>query len=129
MRNASDPRFRRRALSGIVAAGGIGLLGSLVSRTVPAETLREIEMVAQRFQYTPAEINLKAGEKVILAIRSLDFVHGFNIPDLGVRADLVPGKVTKVEIRPTKVGKLDFVCDNFCGDKHEEMHGTFIVSA
>jgi cytochrome c oxidase subunit II len=104
-------------------------LGSLISRTAPAQAGREIEMVAQRFQYTPAEINLKAGEKVVLAIRSLDFVHGFNIPDLGVRADLVPGKVTKVEITPTKVGKLDFVCDNFCGDKHEEMHGTFIVSA
>ena len=24
---------------------------------------------------------------------------------------------------------IDFVCDNFCGDGHEEMHGRFVVSA
>jgi cytochrome c oxidase subunit 2 len=24
---------------------------------------------------------------------------------------------------------IDFVCDNFCGDGHEAMHGRFVVSA
>jgi heme/copper-type cytochrome/quinol oxidase subunit 2 len=26
-------------------------------------------------------------------------------------------------------GSYDFVCDNFCGDHHEEMHGRMIVEA
>ena len=63
------------------------------------------------------------------SIRSLDFVHGMNIPDLGMRLDLGPGRVTRLELQPKAAGVIDFVCDNFCGDGHEEMHGRFIVSA
>jgi len=63
------------------------------------------------------------------AIRSLDFVHGMNIPDLGMRLDLVPGRVTRLELQPKAAGTIDFVCDNFCGDGHEEMHGRFVVTA
>jgi cytochrome c oxidase subunit 2 len=88
-----------------------------------------IEIVARRFKYEPAEIPLKVGERVVLALRSVDFVHGFTIPDLGVRTDLVPGKITKVELQPTSPGSTDFLCDNFCGNGHEEMHGKFVVSS
>lgn len=120
---------RRRALLGALCAGSAGLVGMLLPRHVFGQAPREIEIVARRFNFTPNEIPLKAGERVVLAIRSLDFVHGFNVPDLGVRADLIPGRVTRVEITPKKAGPLDFLCDNFCGDDHEQMHGRFIVSA
>ena len=86
-------------------------------------------MVAKRFSFTPNDIALKVGESVVLAIKSLDFVHGFNLPDLGLRADLMPGRVTRIAFTPTKAGLLEFVCDNFCGDHHEDMHGQFVVSA
>jgi cytochrome c oxidase subunit 2 len=86
-------------------------------------------MTARRFVYEPNEIALKAGERVVVAIRSLDFVHGMNIPDLGMRLDLMPGRVTRLELQPKAPGVIDFVCDNFCGDGHEEMHGRFVVSA
>lgn len=116
----------------LVAVGATGALGLAWARTVLAQstnTPREIEIVAQRFKYEPAEIPLKVGERVVLAIRSLDFIHGFNIPELGIRADLVPGKITKVELQPKVAGPIDFLCDNFCGDGHEEMHGRFIVGS
>ncbi len=90
---------------------------------------RVIEMTARRFAYEPNEIALKAGEPVVIAIRSLDFVHGMNLPDLGMRLDLVPGRVTRLNLHPKAAGAIDFVCDNFCGDGHEEMHGRFVVTA
>ena len=77
----------------------------------------------------PKEVPLKVGERVIIAIKSLDFVHGMNIPDLNKRLDLVPGRITQLELQPTAPGVIEFVCDNFCGDKHEEMHGSFVVTA
>ncbi len=120
---------RRRALAGALCVGGAGLIGALTSRHALGQAPREIEIEARRFKFTPNEIPLKAGERVVLAIRSLDFVHGFNVPDLGVRVDLIPGRVTRLEIIPKKAGALDFLCDNFCGDDHEQMHGRFIVSA
>ena len=87
--------------------------------------LREINIVAQRFKFVPDVIALKVGEPVLLLISSLDYIHGFNVPDLNLRSDLLPGLVTPIRLTPTQAGRLDFLCDNFCGDNHEEMHGRF----
>jgi cytochrome c oxidase subunit II len=111
-----------------VAAGGAALTGTLLTRAAIAQAPREIEMVARRYNFTPSDIALKVNEPVVLLIRSLDFIHGFNVPDLKLRADLMPGRVTRIELKPTKAGIIEFVCDNFCGSEHEEMHGQFVVS-
>jgi cytochrome c oxidase subunit 2 len=121
---------RRRALSAALALGGAGLAGGALLRSALAQGApRVIEMTARRFQFEPNEIRLTAGERVVLAIRSVDFVHGMNIPDLGVRKDLVPGQITRVELQPKAPGVIDFLCDNFCGDGHETMNGRFVVTA
>jgi cytochrome c oxidase subunit II len=119
---------RRRALAAMVATGSAALLGALVSRAAVAQSPREIELVARRFNFTPNEIALKVNEPVVLLVTSIDFVHGFNVPDLGLRADLVPGRVTRIALQPRQAGIIEFVCDNFCGSEHEEMHGRFVVS-
>jgi cytochrome c oxidase subunit II len=124
-----SPPTRRRALAGGLAVGSAAVLGVLTTRGAAAQSPREIEIVAQRFKFTPNDIALKANERVVLLIRSLDFAHGFNLPDLGMRADLLPGRITRLELQAPKPGKLEFVCDNFCGSEHEEMHGQFTVSA
>lgn len=118
---------RRRILRAVVAAAGATLVRASVAQD--AAEPRVIELTARRFTYTPNEIALKAGERVVIAIRSIDFVHGMNLPDLHMRLDLVPGRITKLELHPKTPGVIDFVCDNFCGDGHEEMHGRFVVSA
>lgn len=86
-----------------------------------------VKIVAQKFQYTPREFRVKAGTPVVLEFHSLDFFHGFNMPDLDKRADLPPGQVTRVNLMPEKPGVYDFLCDNFCGDGHETMHGRMIA--
>lgn len=116
---------RTLAMVGASALGAIGLGGSLAS----AAQEPVIKIVAQRFRYTPNEIVLKKGQTAVLEFTSLDFVHGFNIPDLKIRADLPPGKVTTVRVRFDEAGSYDFLCDNFCGDGHEEMAGRFVVTA
>ena len=114
-------------LHGALATAGAALVRAGVAQD--AAEPRVIELTARRFAYTPSEIALKAGERVVIAIRSLDFTHGMNLPDLHMRLDLVPGRITKLELQPRAPGVIDFVCDNFCGDGHEEMHGRFVVSA
>ncbi len=125
-------RARRAALKGAAGAIGAWAIGAVAMRTIaPAfaqgDDERVIEIVARRFSFTPNQIEVKRGQPLLLAISSIDFIHGFNVPDLGVRADLVPGRVTKVRLTPVKAGTLDFLCDNFCGDGHEGMNGKFIV--
>lgn len=110
------------AVAGTVAAGIVVAQG-----TKQSSKERVIKIVAQRFSYTPSDIVVKKGQPVVLELTSLDFVHGFKIPDLDLRADIPPGKVTRVRITPRTVGVYDFLCDNFCGAGHEEMSGRIIV--
>jgi cytochrome c oxidase subunit II len=121
---------RRDWLRTAMAAGAAPLLLA-VARGVPAQTedVQVVKIVAQRFHYTPGEFRVKAGRPIVLEFTALDFVHGFNMPDLKVRADLIPGKFTRVRLPAAGPGTYDFVCDNFCGDQHEEMHGRMIVEA
>lgn len=118
---------RRQVLKGALAAVGAATLGAAFAQSEGEP--RVIEMTARRFTYEPNEIALKAGERVVIAIRSIDFIHGMSLPDLGTRLDLVPGRVTRLNLHPQAPGVIDFLCDNFCGDGHEEMHGRFVVTA
>ena len=109
------------ALAAVPAAGVLG------QRALAQAGEQVIKLQAERFHYTPSEFKVVAGTPVVLEFSSLDFVHGFNIPDLKLRADLPPGIVTRVRFTVDKPGVYDFLCDNFCGDKHEEMGGRMVV--
>ena len=119
----------RQTLAGAaVIIGGPMTLNAAQTGTASSSAPRTIHVVAQRFLFRPNEIALKAGERVVLEIESLDFVHGFHVPALDIRSDLMPGRITKVELMMPKAGQYEFQCDNFCGDGHENMHGRFIVT-
>ncbi len=110
---------------------GVGLtgagLGAALGMGGNVDNEQVIPVTAQRFTFTPSEIVVKKGRPVVLEFSSLDFVHGFNIPSLNLRADLPPGKITRVRFTPDRVGEHPFVCDNFCGEGHEDMHGRIVV--
>jgi cytochrome c oxidase subunit II len=86
-----------------------------------------IHISAKRFEYNPRTLTLKKGVPVVLEVTALDRVHGFNLPDFGVRSDVVPGKVTRIHFTPDKTGEFVFFCDVFCGEHHEEMSGVLTV--
>ena len=86
-----------------------------------------IKITAKAFEYIPNEIALKKGEPVVLELTSQDLFHGFSITDLGLRADLPPGKTARVQFTPDKTGTFPFHCDNFCGTGHENMTGVINV--
>jgi len=121
------PVTRRRVLQGLAGAAGLAALRLVAAQADAAP--RRIEITARRFVYEPAQIPLRVGERVVIAVRSIDFIHGMNLPDLGQRYDLVPGRITQFELQPAKPGVIDFLCDNFCGDGHEQMNGRFVVTA
>ena len=86
-----------------------------------------IKITAKKFEYSPNSIKIRKGIPVILELTSLDTLHGFNCPKLGVRKDIEPGKVSRVRILAQKAGVYEFHCDIFCGDGHEDMYGKIIV--
>ena len=90
---------------------------------------RVIQIEARKFAFSPAVIIVRKGEKVTLALKAMDFTHGFQLPDFKLRRDLVPGQVVNVDFIPDHEGEFDFLCDNFCGSGHENMSGKLIVIA
>ncbi len=110
----------------LVAAGALAATGMAPGEAArPAAVVVKVE--AKRFSYSPASITLRRGVPVVLEFASLDFVHGFKVPDLNLRADLPPGQVTRVAFTPERAGRFEFLCDNFCGSGHEEMNGEIVV--
>ena len=103
------------------------ILISIGGYLVAAENEQVIQITAKRFEYSPKEITLKKGVPVVLEFSSLDRLHGFNCPGLGIRMDIRPGKVNRLRVVPDKVGTFHFHCDNFCGTGHEGMIGTITV--
>jgi cytochrome c oxidase subunit 2 len=92
-----------------------------------AENEQVIKITAKRFEYSPKEITVKKGVPVVLEFISLDRLHGFNCPELKIRTDIQPGKVSTVRFVPDRTGMFSFHCDNFCGTGHEGMQGTIKV--
>lgn len=107
--------------STIVAAAAGRDMGGLTGEKV-------IRMSAKNFAFSPGTITVKKGVPVVLELTSEDRVHGFKLPEFKVRSDIKPGAVTRVSFTPDKTGEFSFSCDVFCGDGHEQMDGTLIVT-
>lgn len=119
----------RRKWLACMGALGVAALGWRAAQAQDASGAQVVQVVAQRFAYSPSDIVVKAGRPIVLEVVSLDFAHGMSFPDLGVRADLVPGKLVRIALPAQPAGVVDFLCDNFCGDEHEAMHGRLVVQA
>src|SRR5262249_57813458 len=79
-----------------------------------ADAPQVIKISAKRFEYNPHEIVLKKGVPTVLQLTTEDRRHGFSIPAMNLRADIVPGNVTELKVTPEKAGDFDFFCDIFC---------------
>ena len=118
-------RVGRRAFVG--AVGGL-VLGSVTGWTLAGPAPRVIEVIAKKFEFVPGEIQVKRGEPVTLRFTAPEVPMGFNLADFNLRADIVPGKVTSVQLTADKTGTFTFLCDVFCGTGHEDMSGTLVVT-
>jgi len=120
---AIDPR-RRRLVGAAGALGLASMAGFAATRTGP----RVIKMVAKKFVFVPDVIHMKRGETVTLRLTAPEVPMGINLADFNVRADIVPGKTTSLDVTADKAGTFTFLCDVFCGSGHEDMSGTLIVT-
>jgi cytochrome c oxidase subunit II len=106
----------------------LGSLGFGSGSPLPGqEAARTIPIKASKFAFAPAEVRLKKGEAVVLALTTQDVAHGLKSNALGLDAKILPGKETKVTFTPQKTGSFEANCSTFCGSGHFGMKMTFIV--
>ena len=118
----------------VLIAGALLMSATIISglalyvRANALQAEREIHITAKKFECTPDTITLKKGEPVVLVVSSQDRKHGFNLRAFGIRADVNPGGTARIRFAPNKTGKFTFSCDVFCGEGHEDMTGTIVVT-
>jgi cytochrome c oxidase subunit 2 len=100
----------------------------LLIHAAPAQnTPRRIQVTAKRFTFTPGDITLKRGERVVLVLTSADVQHGIRIKELGVDIKAGKGQTTEFAFTPDKAGTFVGHCSVFCGSGHGSMALTLHV--
>ena len=113
-------------LAAIAAAAGTA--GYFAAALAAAAEPERIALSATKFAFSSKEIKLRKGRPVTFVLSSLDFVHGFSVPDFNVRKDTIPGKTVELTFTPDRSGRFIFLCDNFCGEGHDQMAGVLVVT-
>ncbi len=92
---------------------------------MPQERTFRIE--ARQFAYSPSELKVNAGDKVIIQLVSTDVVHGLYVDgyDVSVKAD--PGQTQTLTFTADKPGSFRFRCNVTCGAMHPFMIGKLTV--
>src|SRR5580693_2755880 len=73
------------------------------------------------------ELHIPVGRAVRLKMTSEDVIHSFFVPAFRTKQDVIPGRYTTTWFQPTKPGKYDLFCSQYCGTKHSAMIGWVYV--
>jgi cytochrome c oxidase subunit 2 len=122
----------------ILLVYGLSMLSDRTAPT-PANALR-ISVFGERWwwriRYEPRggqpfevanEVRLPVNEPVEFRLHSNNVIHSFWIPALGGKMDMIPGRVNRLVLHPTRTGRFRGACAEFCGDGHANMAFDAIV--
>jgi len=118
----------------VAAAGTALLLGAAAMSNqqdpAAASAPRTIEVVAKRFGFEPARVEVTEGERVKLVVTSGDGVHGVEIKKFKINKKIPRGgDPVTIEFVATAAGEFPILCSEYCGDGHEDMKGMLVVAA
>lgn len=76
-----------------------------------------------------ADMHIPVNTPITIYVTARDVIHGFWIPEVRVKQDMVPGMTNAVRFTPTKIGTYPIVCTSYCGIAHGGMHAVVHVDA
>jgi heme/copper-type cytochrome/quinol oxidase subunit 2 len=92
------------------------------------QPVHEVQIVASRYAFEPAIVQLAAGEFVRLVVRSKDGTHGFAIPKLKIDLHLPDsGEPATAEFIAPAAGEYEIACSEFCGRGHGQMKAALVT--
>jgi heme/copper-type cytochrome/quinol oxidase subunit 2 len=95
----------------------------------PADTPgREFTVVARRYDFTPARIEVRQGDLVKLELRTSDIAHSLTIDDYRISKRVGPGQPVTFEFRAERAGTFPFYCDLKSEDGCRKMRGVLVVA-
>ena len=73
------------------------------------------------------ELHVPVGRNVKLITTSEDVIHDFFVPAFRMKADVLPGRYVSLWFRPTRPGRYQLFCAEYCGTQHSRMIGEVVV--
>jgi cytochrome c oxidase subunit 2 len=117
----------------------IGFNGLAELEAAAPPSALHVNVTAQQwiFNYTYADygniqssiLYLPVNQPVEFKVTSDDVQHSFWIPELGVKADAVPGETNTFVTTPTKTGNYTVRCMELCGVLHAYMNTPVVVES
>jgi len=72
-------------------------------------------------------ITVPEGQDLYVGVTSEDVIHGFHVPDLGLKMDAMPSQVQYLKTTPEETGTYQGYCSEYCGLAHSQMYFTIEV--
>ena len=110
----------------------VGSIAAPAQEPAAAEP-KVFEVVARRFAFEPATIEVNEGDRVRLLVRSADGPHGVEIKAFKVKKAVPRAKPgdspVTIEFVAATAGEYPILCSEYCGNGHKEMTGALVVRA
>jgi cytochrome c oxidase subunit II len=132
-----NPEFRRLGAFGrtssrwllLALATTAAIVATRAGSQEGAPPIRSFEIVASRFKFEPALIEVTEGEEVNVILRSADSVHGFEIKELKVKVKIPKGGApVSTKFVASKPGTFVVACSEYCGTGHRNMKARLVVA-
>ncbi len=69
------------------------------------------------------QLHIPVGRPVIVHLSSKDVIHSFDLPEMRVKQDVIPGMSIQTWFTAVKTGQWEIVCAQLCGIGHYRMKG------
>ncbi len=73
------------------------------------------------------DLHLVNGKPAVIEITSKDVIHGFQLQNMRMSQDAIPGSRIPMWFRPIRGGEYEIVCSQLCGAGHYAMRATMKV--
>jgi len=84
-----------------------------------------------RYPHVPnpvsGDMHVPVNTPITVHVTSRDVIHGFWIPEVRIKQDMVPGLVNTVRFTPTQVGTYRIECTMYCGVNHSLMNSHIVI--
>jgi cytochrome c oxidase subunit 2 len=103
------------------------VLPALLTGCVRKAPSERINITMKKYEFVPAEVRIKRGQRVLLVITAADTQHGFHVDAFGINEPVKKGQTAEVEFVSDRAGSFPMNCSIICGARHDDMVGKIIV--
>jgi len=124
---ASGVRPPPKAAAGLAEARFAREAGSRIVAQNQAPTVRPWQVIASRYKFAPARIEVLQDDVVKIELRTEDIAHSLTIDTYRIAKRVNPGHPITFEFRADQPGTFPFYCNLQIDDGCRQMHGELVV--